>query len=66
MGLRRPFEPWKVRAWQRHRCLRPTGRVIPVRVRLWLLILMILAKAVRLMMLLIMVRVRGKAGMTLS
>jgi hypothetical protein len=46
MGLRRPFEPWKVRAWQRHRLLRPTGRVSLARVRLWLLILMTLVRVV--------------------
>jgi hypothetical protein len=43
--LRRPFERWKVRAWHRHRCLRPAEKMSPVRVPLRLLSLRTLARA---------------------
>jgi membrane protein insertase Oxa1/YidC/SpoIIIJ len=55
--LRRPFEPWKVRAWQRHQRLRPTGEASPAWMLLWTMSLMVLTRTLRLVMLPTMVMV---------
>ena len=57
--MRRPFEPWKVRAWQRHRRLQPGGRMRPGRVLSWLLSSITLARIVCLVMLPTVVRIRS-------
>jgi len=42
--LRRPFEPWKVRAWLRHRHPRPGRKPDPVRVLVGLLTFIAMAR----------------------